>query len=99
MYHEPVMTKEVLDLLRPESNEHFIDCTLGDAGHTIEILKKTGPAGKILAFDLDKKAINTAKERLKEFGLIKRVEIINDNFRNLKKYQKSNPAPNQDFHN
>lgn len=86
MYHESVMMKEALEYLKPKPGENFIDCTLGDGGHTIEILKKIAPDGKALAFELDKKAITAAEERLKQAGLMKRVKIINDNFRNLKKY-------------
>ncbi len=86
MIHEPVMMKEVMEGLNPKPGENFVDCTLGDGGHTMEILKNTAPDGKVLAFELDKKAIAVAEERLKEAGLAKRVKIINDNFRNLKKY-------------
>lgn len=89
MYHEPVMIKEVLEALNPQPGENFIDCTLGDGGHTIEILKRTAPKGKIFAFELDKNAIAVARERLKKEGFADRVEIINDNFRNLKSYIKS----------
>jgi len=85
-YHDPVMIKEVLEGLNPKSNEDFIDCTMGDGGHTIEILKRTAPNGKVLAFELDKKAVDAAKKRFEKEGLLKRVEIINDNFRNLKQY-------------
>lgn len=89
MFHEPVLLKEVIEGLNPQPNEHFVDCTLGDGGHIMEILKRTAPNGKVLAFELDKKAIVAAEERLKEAGLAKRVKIVNDNFRNLKKYTKS----------
>ena len=73
-------------MLDPQPDENFIDCTLGDGGHAIEILKKTAPRGKILTFELDKEAGRKAQARLKEEGLLSRVEIINDNFRFLKKY-------------
>ncbi|MFA5133844.1 MAG: 16S rRNA (cytosine(1402)-N(4))-methyltransferase RsmH [Patescibacteria group bacterium] len=86
MYHEPVLLEEVLEALDPKSNDDFVDCTLGDAGHTIEILKKTAPNGKVFAFELDGKAIGAAKARLEKEGLLKRVKIINDNFRNLKNH-------------
>lgn len=72
--------------MNPKPNENFIDCTLGDGGHTMEILRRTAPRGRILAFELDQRAISKARDRLKEGGLLDRVEIINDNFRNLKKY-------------
>jgi len=86
-YHESVLRKEVIELINPQLGENFIDCTMGDAGHTIDILKKVKPNGRVFAFELDKKAISKARKRLKEEGFLKNVEIINDNFRNLKKYK------------
>lgn len=89
MYHAPVLLEEALNGLNPHPGETFVDCTLGDGGHTIEILRRTAPKGYVFAFELDKKAIASAGERLKKEGLADRVKIINDNFRNLKKYVKS----------
>lgn len=87
MFHKPVLAKEVIEEMEPKPGEHFIDCTLGNAGHAIKILKQTAPDGRILAFELDTKAIGEAEERLKEDDLLSRMEIINDNFRNIKKYK------------
>jgi len=87
-YHEPVMIKEVMEEMNPQPGEVFVDCTLGDAGHTIELLKHLKPDGRVLAFELDKKAISKARSRLKEVGFLSSVKIINDSFRNLKKYVK-----------
>ena len=53
MIHKPVLVKEVLEYLDPKPNENFIDGTIGQAGHAIEILKKNGPDGKVLGIDLD----------------------------------------------
>lgn len=86
MYHEPVLIKEVMSGLNPQVGENFIDCTLGDGGYSLEILRQTAPNGMVLAFELDKKAIKTAGERIKKAGFEKRIKIINDNFRYLKKY-------------
>jgi len=85
------MIKEVLEEMNPQPGENFVDCTLGNAGHTIEILRRTKPDGRILGFELDIKASGEAKERLKEGGLLSRVEIIEDNFRNIKKYKNKLP--------
>ena len=86
-YHESVLRKEVIELIDPKPGQNFIDCTMGDAGHTIDILKKIKPNGRVFAFELDKKAISKARERLKKEGFLNNIEIINDNFRNLKKYK------------
>ncbi|MFC1612429.1 16S rRNA (cytosine(1402)-N(4))-methyltransferase RsmH [Patescibacteria group bacterium] len=87
MIHKPVLAKEVIELMEPKPGEHFIDCTLGDGGHTLEILKSTAPNGRVLAFELDDKAILTARARLKKAGQLDRVDIIRENFRDIKKYK------------
>lgn len=56
-HHISVLKKEVIDFLDPKPNQNFIDCTLGGGGHSLEILKRVGPKGKVLGIDLDKEAI------------------------------------------
>jgi len=92
LIHKPVLLKEVLELLDPQPNQNFIDCTLGAGGHTKAILEKTKPNGKILAIDWDENAIEAAKKNLKEYLL--RLSLINDNFSNLKKIVEKNNFEN-----
>lgn len=93
-YHEPVMIKEVLSEIDPQPKEIVVDCTLGNAGHAIEFLKRTAPNGELIGFELDTKAIGEAKERLQKLSnsgeedTLSRIKIINDNFRFIKKYVK-----------
>lgn len=89
--HESVLLKEAVEMMEPREGDNFIDCTLGDGGHIIEFLKKIGNSGRILAFELDKRAISKARDRLKAEGLLDRVEIVNHNFRNIKKYANKLP--------
>ncbi len=49
--HIPVLQKEVIQYLEPKRNENFIDCTIGEGGHSLAILEETGPKGKILGID------------------------------------------------
>lgn len=67
LYHIPVMIEEVMNYLNPRSPFTYLDCTLGTGGHSIEILKRSSPYGKIIGIDKDKESINIAKKRLKEF--------------------------------
>lgn len=83
MFHTPVFLKEVLTLLNVRSNINVIDCTLGDGGHTIEILKRIAPEGKVLGIDADREAIRRAEQRVEKLVLGKRLVAVNDNFRNL----------------
>ena len=83
--HIPVFPKEVLQYLDPKPNENFIDCTIGEAGHAIEILKKTSPGGKLLGIDLNEDSLKSSEFKIKESGLDgKRIVLANDNFANLK---------------
>lgn len=82
MVHKPVLVKEVLQYLDPKPNENFIDCTVGQAGHTIEILKKNGPGGRVLGIDLDSNQIENAKINTSDFK--ERITLVNDSYSNLK---------------
>ncbi|MCD6086222.1 16S rRNA (cytosine(1402)-N(4))-methyltransferase RsmH [bacterium] len=78
--HYPVLLKEVIESLNPLPNQNYVDGTVGLASHTIEILKRTSPQGKVLAIDLNKETLKIAKRRIKEKGLSKRVIFVQGNF-------------------
>lgn len=81
--HTPVLLNEVLKYFNPRSNENFIDCTIGSAGHAIAILEKTKPKGKILGIDWDEKNISELKQKFNK--LKNRLILINDSYVNLLK--------------
>ncbi|MFH1173187.1 MAG: 16S rRNA (cytosine(1402)-N(4))-methyltransferase RsmH, partial [bacterium] len=81
--HQSVLLEETIDLLAPQSNQNYIDCTLGGGGHTRAILERTGPQGKVLAIDLDQRALDNAKKELA--GFTKRVILVQDNYQNINK--------------
>ena len=83
MTHIPVLTNEVLESLNPAPNENFVDCTVGQGGHTKLILEKTSPNGKVLGIDLDPKQIENCKNNLSEFK--DRLILVNDSYSNLEK--------------
>lgn len=82
--HIPVLLKETIYYLDPKENENFIDATLGQAGHSREILKRNGPLGKVLGIEQDQEVLKATAETLKDSGYEERVIIVNDNFVNLK---------------
>ena len=51
--HIPVLLNEVLDALRPDAGDIVVDCTLGLGGHSVELLKRVQPDGKLIALDFD----------------------------------------------
>ena len=65
--HYPVMLKEAVDALNCESDKLYIDATLGGGGYSEEILKRISPSGRLISFDVDIDAINSSKERLKDY--------------------------------
>ncbi|MBU0476849.1 16S rRNA (cytosine(1402)-N(4))-methyltransferase RsmH [Patescibacteria group bacterium] len=84
--HIPVLQKEVLGYLNPEPNENFIDCTLGQTGHTLMILERTGPKGKVLGIDRDSEILRGVKKSCESAGWqAERLRLVCDNFVNLKK--------------
>ena len=66
--HEPVLYKEVLEGLKPQTEGRYIDGTLGAGGHAFGILEASAPAGRLLGLDLDPAALAAAAERLRPFG-------------------------------
>lgn len=60
-YHEPVLINEVIAHLKPTKNKKYIDCTLGDGGHTLELLKK---GADVLGIDYNNESLNRATQRI-----------------------------------
>lgn len=80
--HIPVLLNESIDGLDIKEDGIYVDCTMGGAGHSSEILNRLKEKGKLYCFDQDEYAINKGRNRLKEIS--NNFEIINDNFVNLK---------------
>ena len=64
--HVPVMLEECLNALNLSDGKIYFDGTIGGAGHSYEILKRTKNS-RLYATDLDTDSIERATERLKEF--------------------------------
>ena len=79
--HYSVLLNESIDLLNIKENGIYVDCTLGYAGHSKEILKKL-KNGFLYAFDQDMEAINYSEKELKKIS--NNFEIIHANFSSLK---------------
>ena len=86
--HIPVLFDECMELMAPEAGGFYADGTLGAGGHSEGILNASSPDGRLISFDLDPDAIETARERLKPFG--SRVTIIRDSYVNIGKYAAEN---------
>lgn len=79
-YHTPVLRNEVLQFLRVEKGKAYVDCTLGDGGHALEILKR---GGNVLGMDFSKKSLSRAEERIRAAGFGASFVGILGNFKDL----------------
>ena len=66
-YHFPVMLTEVVENLEVTAGGRYIDCTLGEGGHSEAILEFSQPGGQLLGLDADHEAIMVSRNRLKQF--------------------------------
>ena len=63
--HKPVLLEECLDGLNIRPGGVYLDGTLGRAGHSLEIVKRLA-AGRLIAIDRDKAALDAAPARFGE---------------------------------
>ena len=85
-YHTSVLLNQSLDFLITNSTGKYVDGTLGEAGHSLEILKRTENEGSLISFDHDKEAIEFVRKSHCPKLDSTRWQIINDNFANISKH-------------
>ncbi|OLC27379.1 MAG: 16S rRNA (cytosine(1402)-N(4))-methyltransferase [Chloroflexi bacterium 13_1_40CM_65_17] len=66
--HQPALSQEVIELLKPQRGAVAIDCTLGQAGHARQILDRIEPGGRLLGIDRDLAAVEAARSALASYG-------------------------------
>jgi 16S rRNA (cytosine1402-N4)-methyltransferase len=76
--HKSVLLKETVDSLNIKEDGIYVDGTLGGGGHSEEILKRLGPAGRLIGIDRDEEALNAASERLKKYG--NKFQAVHSNY-------------------
>jgi 16S rRNA (cytosine1402-N4)-methyltransferase len=80
-FHVPVLSAEVIEYIISDKSGTYVDCTLGGGGHSELILNKLSGNATLIGIDQDKDAIFNAKKKLTRF---KQVQLVQDNFKNLK---------------
>lgn len=90
MDHKPVLLNEVIKTLDPRPGEFFVDGTLGEGGHALEIIKRIGRRGKFIGIDLDKESIERFKEKIDDISekVKPKIILIQGNFADIKKFLK-----------
>lgn len=82
--HRSICVNEILDILKIQSGEIGLDATLGYGGHSIELLKKVLPNGRLYATDVDAVELLKTKERIAALGYTDEQIIIRKlNFSNI----------------
>ena len=79
-YHEPVLKEEVIAYSQIREGKKYIDCTLGDGGHTIEFLKR---GALVLGLDINTESLDRATKRVKKEGLSSNFTPILGNFKKI----------------
>lgn len=77
------MLEECMQGLNLKDGGVYFDGTVGGAGHSFEILKRTAPTGRLIATDLDDDAILAAERRLSVFG--DRFKIYKSDYKDFEK--------------
>ncbi len=85
--HQPALLEKVIKYLNPKSGDNFVDCTIGEAGHSQAILEMIQPGGKVLGVDID-------PESLKKIKPQERLILVHGNFKDLKKIVEENHFEN-----
>ncbi|MDX1443169.1 MAG: 16S rRNA (cytosine(1402)-N(4))-methyltransferase RsmH [Gammaproteobacteria bacterium] len=75
--HQPVLLEEAVEALAIKPGGLYVDGTFGRGGHSRRILEELDESGRLIAFDKDPQAIETAE---REFGGDARFRIVHGSF-------------------
>ena len=78
--HIPVLLEECIDGLNIKEDGIYVDCTLGGAGHSSEIVKRLSNKGRLIGIDQDADAIKAASQKLSDYN---NVTYVHNNFYNI----------------
>lgn len=77
--HEPVLLKECLSGLNLKSGGIYVDCTIGGAGHSLEILRTVNC--KLIGIDKDEEALRFSETKLIKYQ--NNVTLVKADFKNI----------------
>ncbi len=75
-----MLLNESIENLNIKEDGVYVDCTLGGGGHSLEVLKRLSPEGRLIGIDQDENALKAAKGRLSEY---ENVTYVRSNFSNI----------------
>ncbi len=83
--HQPVLLKEIIQILEPKENENFIDATFGEGGVSFEIARY---GANVLAFEWDPELYKEGLQKIKKLNMENKIKLVNQNFKNIKRVVK-----------
>jgi 16S rRNA (cytosine1402-N4)-methyltransferase len=81
--HKSVMLEEAIEALNLKNGDVVVDATLGGGGHSLEIIKKILPDGKLIAIDQDQETIEKFEKFLDKLKIKPKKESISLNHGNF----------------
>ncbi len=81
--HTSVLLQETIDNLDLKKGDSVLDGTINNAGHSLLIAERIGERGVLIGLDEDRTALVRAKENLASLKHPPRIELVEENFRNL----------------
>ncbi len=81
LYHEAVMTGEIISALQIKNDGYYVDATLGGGGHTVSILE-SNPSCVVYAFDKDSDSLSHAESLVSQYT--DRLHLFHENFVNFR---------------
>ncbi len=79
--HVPILLKEVIEALNPAPGDVVADCTIGFGGHAAELMRRIGPTGRLIGFDVDAVELERTRQRLEGLGVP--LQLHHGNFAGL----------------
>jgi 16S rRNA (cytosine1402-N4)-methyltransferase len=86
--HLPVLLSETLGYLEVRPGRTYVDGTLGEGGHTLAILKESGPDGLVLGIDLDPRSLQAARKRLRDYE--NRTRLVHGDYADMNRIAPQN---------
>lgn len=71
-----------------KEGDFCIDATAGNGNDTLFLCQLVGETGKVLAFDIQKEAVEHTKQRLSDAGIEERAQVLLDSHTNMYQYVK-----------
>lgn len=79
LQHRTVLLDEAVESLVTRPDGIYVDGTFGRGGHSRAVLARLGPAGRLIAFDKDPRAVETAQAMADA-----RFSIVHDSFASMR---------------